>query len=173
MINLRRVFLFMLACISFFSIATAQKTSISIALIDSSVTDARDWKFSFSIKNKKLKKFLVQDTSFIRNRLNNPIYNSLTPFLQLKSDSGYVQFEELEFRGVSTPVFDTCYWECCNCIHLKKGKQLNFIMPILKPYKLIKGQYRLQVSLVPPGMDCKNCRHNREIFSEYIYFTVR
>jgi hypothetical protein len=163
----------MLVSIPFFSVATAQKTSISIALIDSSDTDARDWKFSFSIKNKKLRKFLVQDTSFIRNRLINPIRNSLIPYLQLKSDSGYVQFEILKSLGSSIPFFDTCVWKCCNCINLKKGKQLNFIMPILKPYKLVKGHYRLQVSLVPPVMDCKNCRHNHEIFSEDIYFTIR
>lgn len=174
MTSLLRIFLFVLIGVFVVVSSKGQKTSVGVQLKDSSNPDTRNWQFSVSIKNKKLRRYLVQDTSFMRGRLGNPYRNSITPFLAKLTGNEYVRIDDI-VRGLHTdiPVFDTCFWQCCNCIKLKRGKELSFIIPLLLPIKLDKGQYRLQVVLTSPIWGCRNCRHHQDIASDYIYFTVQ
>ena len=150
----------------------AQKSSLFVIINDSSNADASKWVFTIKISNNKLKKYQAQDTAYIREYLEVPIYNSVTPYLFKHEDGKYKQYRSTNQSGDIVAQVDSCLPKCCNCIVLKKGEFLQINLDLLKPFKFEKGKYRLQISIIPPFVDCTDCKFLHEIHSNFIYFEV-
>jgi hypothetical protein len=150
----------------------AQKVEFFISLNDSTNINASDWVFNVWIKNNKLKKYRVQDTAILKERISAPFTNLLVPYVERSEGGKYVQYENGLSMGVPIPTYDTCFWNCCNCTDLKKGESMQLKLKILQPYKLKKGKYRMLARLSTPTVGCKGCKFKGQVLSNYLYFDV-
>ena len=149
----------------------SQKLQVLVKLQDTTNFNPQDYLFTVQIKNRKFAKYKIQDTSYIKNRFNEPTYNFVWPYLEKKGNKGYSAVGEARPEPGLTLPLDTCEMKCCNCITLRKRESLNFSLKILHGLKLEKGEYRVYVHTLSPIM-CEDCEGVREFASNYVYFKV-
>lgn len=152
--------------------AYSQNATIQIALKDSILTDSSNCPIVIVVTNKGFPKYWVQDTNYIKTRVDDDDIHSMPTYLERKQDGKYMDYNGRRRFIASRSGMDSCFWKCCNCIILKKGKELRFKIALLKNTHLVAGEYRMQVSLIPPKGDCTICEEGREIWSNVVYFTV-
>lgn len=143
---------------------------IKLRLIDSLAKNISEYLFEITVVNKSLRKYFLQDTSYVKALESVPTRNFFIPQVELKNNGRFEWIDLYNSAGVAFP--DSCLSVCCKCIFLNKHESIKFQMKILKCCDWKAGSYRVRIDVLPPiGM-----KGSKEVYTEYlsnyVYFTV-
>jgi hypothetical protein len=160
-----------LSLICMFLTSYSQKTSVALALIDTSYSNTSNFVFRVKITNDSFDTYWVQDTTILQARVAFPSQNLIHIFISKKVNGFYEHFENWKHsEGLFTRA--ECGDTCFDCIILSKGQSIQVNLKILQCCNIEKGRYRMEIGIVPPLLICNNCEQLGEITSNYVYFTI-
>lgn len=148
-----------------------QKPRLELKLIDTAASSYKEFIFEVVVTNGSRRNFVIQDTSFLQERMFDPIYNLLTPEFYKKRYDEYAFFDAVPRSGVRIPEIDSCLEFCCNCITVKKNESLKFKVKLLVGCEMEKGQYKVLLNLIQPMAAVKN-RRKVPLVSNEVFFQV-
>jgi hypothetical protein len=126
--------------------------------------------FRIVIKNNSFEKYHVQDTAILQKLgFSN---HSVVPFIDKKENGIYDFFSGFcGIPGVGLP--DPCLHNCCTCMSLKKGEQIQFNLDLLSCDPVAKGDFRVKVILLPIIIPPEAKKGEINFESNYVYFTIK
>jgi hypothetical protein len=149
----------------------AQKASIHARLVDSSAATPSGYLFEVEIKNDSFPSYWLQDTAFIRAHYGSLGVSHLYTILVRKVNREYKSYDKWKRHPGDVFFNDSCFDNCCNCIFLRAGESVKMNLPLLAPYNMEKGEYKMEVVISAPEKSCNYCEQLDE-FSTYVYFRI-
>jgi hypothetical protein len=146
----------------------AQPAHLKIRLIDSSGASPSDYIFEIEVKNDSFPMYWVQDTSILKHVITNSGPASIVILVYKIVDGKLQPYPGDERERGDAFIPDSSKLFCSPCIFLNRGESLKLRWPLLKKFKMEKGEYTIGVNLYAPEESCDRCKQLMELSGRII-----